>query len=742
MVATWLKRWPSMNLGGVPPQGTVVVDGDARHSEGVNPLADWPATETHISGSGEGSEHRIYVDINGHFTSQASLSNAIDVRLPAKGQIVLPPSLHASGLRYRLADARPPDLFPYHLLPASPPPAKHARAAGVLATWADGGAHTYALELKAAARLANIFINGGGSDAEFEALMRIIDSYGGDPDAANVNKFYGLVRKERMAKSALSDEAPGGLVAGLDGYLTNVGSGTSIEVVQVTDFTLTVKGRLTLPTEQIWIVDLHTSEGLLENQHLSSHITASTSALQRWLHGRGCALFSHSGDKLKGTYGSRLLALMKSQDYLELGVTDHYGWHPSLGQFITAEGVFDAAGVFGPFTTTHPNPRLQQASPVNYGDPTTESVALARKCLSRLLALQDRSTTRIIGAWLMMLLLRDQWQGTFPGLLVEAFAGTGKTTFFKIFSALAGVPQQGNNMTRASARDYSGGNANGFVWFDDVLIDEATSQLIRKIVTRGTETLKTNTPTGWVPSEVTLLSSVIVTDESVDWHRQKAFRDRFISLKFISRDDRASEMYELLEASLSTRGALLPLVLRVGGPLLAERWSTLSREARNRVSEVETMIAMGAEILAAVLDDPSWAVPSDQPPLAEDFDSASECVLRVFPTLWRDLGYPGAPGAVNGRTGVAIWYDASTLEFKIHGAKVADAWENRRSNVRQLKITDRRAIKRELDACGAPAGEQTWVGLGGSDGVNVRYRALPEKYSAIVRRIALDEDEL
>jgi hypothetical protein len=553
-----------------------------------------------------------------------------------------------------------------------------------------------------------------------------------------MQKKYGVWQAEQSKPERQTDEDRGWLIELSDatGYGTAIGSGDKIEVVTWSDFRVQAKGLIIQPDQQTWIVDFHRADGtVLENVKMDASIMSSTSRLLDFLMRRGMSLFPHAKDQ-RGSHGARLLKMLQSQKAPVLVSRDYYGWCEETQAFLINTGEVDVHGLRS-FTEAYPLDSLAKSCPVNYGfDADIEQV---RNWMSRCMALQDPTETAKMFSWMMMLMLREQWQGLLPGLLVEAFAGTGKTTFFKLFSALCGVPQDGENITFATARDMLSGHSSGFIWLDDVTTDGRMEQLVRKAITQGREVLKVREGSdGWKTDHKDLRGSVIISGEGVDFYRQKAYRDRFVNVEF-KRNPTVDAEALLREGLSAGAGTLLSEVLRH-----ADRLPALEEELRlgitSRDEQARATLRIGARILDAVMgtegvytalvDD--WCVGGA---VAADLGQASEGVLHVFPTIWADLSYPTS-GGENGIV-MALWYDAEDEMFWINSKKVTDRWNQQRNvNDRQRQLTTQNALNKELDACEATGSKSKRIG----DTV-VKYRALPKRYSDMVKRIATEHAE-
>ena len=118
----WYERWPRANLavvtGGI--SGIVVVDIDPRHG-GVQSLAAMEARhgalpETVESVTGGGGRHVYFAHPGREVRNRVGLAPGIDMRGDG-GCIIVPPSVHPSGKRYRWKPGHAPGRFELAPLP-------------------------------------------------------------------------------------------------------------------------------------------------------------------------------------------------------------------------------------------------------------------------------------------------------------------------------------------------------------------------------------------------------------------------------------------------------------------------------------------------------------------------------------------------------------------------------------------------------------------------------------------------
>jgi hypothetical protein len=112
-VRGWFRRWPEANLGVVTGaiSGLVVLDVDPRHGGDQSLRAlerehgALPKTLEAISGGG--GRHVYFAHPGGDVRNRVGIAPGIDLRGDA-GCIVVPPSIHPSGRRYRWKAGRGP----------------------------------------------------------------------------------------------------------------------------------------------------------------------------------------------------------------------------------------------------------------------------------------------------------------------------------------------------------------------------------------------------------------------------------------------------------------------------------------------------------------------------------------------------------------------------------------------------------------------------------------------------------
>jgi hypothetical protein len=115
-VREWWRRWPDANVA-TRCDGLLVLDVDG--APGEQSLRDLqrrcgPLPASRVAQTGKG-RHLIYAAptlVIGNSTAGLGRPPGIDVRGGTRGYVVAPPSMHASGRRYRWLDERPPAPLP------------------------------------------------------------------------------------------------------------------------------------------------------------------------------------------------------------------------------------------------------------------------------------------------------------------------------------------------------------------------------------------------------------------------------------------------------------------------------------------------------------------------------------------------------------------------------------------------------------------------------------------------------
>lgn len=112
-IRAWFERWPDANVGVVTGKvsGLLVLDVDPGHGGGGSLAAleaeHGPLPDTVESITGGGGRHCYFAHPGGAVPNRVAVLPGLDVRGDG-GTIVMPPSMHPSGRRYRWAPGRSP----------------------------------------------------------------------------------------------------------------------------------------------------------------------------------------------------------------------------------------------------------------------------------------------------------------------------------------------------------------------------------------------------------------------------------------------------------------------------------------------------------------------------------------------------------------------------------------------------------------------------------------------------------
>ena len=738
VIRSWWGQYPSANIASTLPAGQIAIDIDGPLDEGV----EFPPTWTHTTGKGE---HRIYDNNIEHPLSQSQgegrIWTNVDTRVSGVGYIVLPPSMHKSGTRYLIGSESPVIEFPTSMaINATKPKRKTAsKPSGdtdiiKLLTIDRGDA---SLGDDAMAKVAGYYARFiPDKDTWFATISAINMSLASPLDELAMNKKKNIFDKhhdsikESIAK-AEDDAARGWLYEmGETGYSTPIDTKGSVEYVPFSDFRVSCKGIIIADDAVTYVVDFFRDGELIrEGEKLHASTLSSTAQLRTWLMNRGMNLHANNADK-RSHPGTRLAALMRSQNPPVMISRDYYGWCDEVSAFIIDEGQVTAEGL-QPFSNVYPMDALKTGSPVRYL--WEADLNQARDWLSRVLDLQPARESAKIGAWAMMLLLRGQWEGILPGLSIDAFAGTGKTTYFKLFGKLIGSTNEGESQTLPSARDQLSGNNSGFIWLDDVEIDARMQALLRQAVTQ--QKMKKMAVDGasgaWTTEEKPLRGSVVISGEGSELARQKAVRDRFITVNFEVNPTADAEKLKREHIERAS-GVILQEVLKCA-PMLAELES-LREGVTSRDKQGQTTLRIGARILDAVLGTGSkWTEEIDAwfngEAVADDQGNASENILHVFPRIWLGNSEPKTPGI--GEIINPIWFNESDRCFYINTARCDAAWKAHR-DARMQVLTSQSGMVKELKACKAEGVKVRTRTDNQGENKLVSYLKLPMNYSKMI----------
>ena len=126
-IGQWWTRWPAAMIGGLVPDGLVVLDIDPRNGGSDTALVDTfghlPDTLSVWSGRNDGGCHLYYRIPDGLTITSRRLPRGVDLRQGGKAYCILPPSLHpATGQPYTWGNECSPAWLPATALRVLVPP--------------------------------------------------------------------------------------------------------------------------------------------------------------------------------------------------------------------------------------------------------------------------------------------------------------------------------------------------------------------------------------------------------------------------------------------------------------------------------------------------------------------------------------------------------------------------------------------------------------------------------------------
>lgn len=510
-----------------------------------------------------------------------------------------------------------------------------------------------------------------------------------------------------------------------------------------------------------WVVDFICRDGTVKrDREITSDILSNNSALKKWVMGNGGLLrYNNPSNTDKGDAGTRIQALLMSQNPPMCEIVGHLGWHEKTKLFV-ADGGTIRPGISSvdPFTRVRPTKFAVEHSRSQYG--TRVGCKEAVEVFREILTFHDETAATMVGAWAVMAVLRGHLNAqVFPTLKIDGVAESGKSKFLQqVFSAV-GSSGTGGGWTKATARTALGANSSGIVWFDDCdSLAGDIQELLRQAATGGDAANRDVYDLSKL--QVTKFrASAAISSEGLGtfFNAQKANRDRTVAVHFPDPKDRKSKndpnrpQWDDVTALWIDKyqgdftqiaGSLVAAILALA-PMLTELKGL--NKTSSRRSQTDSLMLMGARTLARLTGDDfhierveNWIRAQ------EDLGNASVIVLQVIPTLWRANMFPKVTVNASGRKAnpglmVPVFWEPDDGEpedsdrgtFWVSTTLMADAWRDRRDrDARTESLTNEDAIKSELTNIGCTGnGIPKRMGAAGRP----RYRQVPARYSNIIR---------
>lgn len=502
-----------------------------------------------------------------------------------------------------------------------------------------------------------------------------------------------------------------------------------------------------------WVVDFICKDGSVKtDREITSDILSNNAALKRWVMGNGGLLrYNNPTNTDKGDAGTRLQALLMSQDPPRCEIVDYLGWNERLGVFVADQGTLQPGiSAVDPYTRIRPTKFAIEHSRSRYGVKVgcKEAIEVFREVLT----FHDETAASVVGSWAVMAVLRGHLNAqVFPTLKVDGTAESGKSKFLQQVLSLVGSTGTGGGWTKATARTALGTNSSGIVWFDDC--DGLTGdiqELLRQAATGGDATNRDVSDLSKL--QITKFrASAVISSEGLGtfFNSQKANRDRMVTVHFPDPKGRKSRhnpdrpQWDDVVALWVDRwggdytqlaGSLVSAILELA-PMLSQLKGL--NKTSSRRSQTDSLMIMGSMILARLTGDDfhidriqSWI--DNQ----EDLGNASVIVLQVIPTLWRQHMWPKNSQDPSGKwinpgAPVPVFLDGSTDTFWVNVTRMADQWAERKDrNERMDSLTNEAAINSELTNIGCKGnGVAKRMGASGRP----RYREIPAQYSQLIK---------
>jgi hypothetical protein len=314
-------------------------------------------------------------------------------------------------------------------------------------------------------------------------------------------------------------------------------------------------------SECTWVVEVHHKSGRTRRSYLDHAILADARKLIAW--GTANRLALTPPDRPLGgktPSGTRIMLYLESQNPPVYTTVDQVGYHPDLNLFITEDGVIHPwkgeADASAPY---RPSPELSHSGDALYSfgfqtgdwgneelDSRTVALNEVGGVLREIMTFHDESPVAVAASWMAMNLIQSlviQHASLFPALAVEAPSGSGKTSgalgmLMQLLTGSLAGPSQG---TIPDVRQKLAATRSGFVHLDDLDDPKAVYEMLRLSTADGTKNLR-SVRSGFQSSQgAKLTGGIMITGEYLGLDRQKALRDRTLSLELSDPSKRKSQ---------------------------------------------------------------------------------------------------------------------------------------------------------------------------------------------------------
>lgn len=510
-----------------------------------------------------------------------------------------------------------------------------------------------------------------------------------------------------------------------------------------------------------YMVDV-TREGGSTVQDVVRPAVLSTRA-DAWLGGFGMSVMVPPVGKIdvagKASTGSRLIRFFESQNPPRFRVVQCLGWNHEYQVFLTNTGVI--LGVPGEaelsrFDGVRPDPAIveNELVSVRYGFDATEDEAI--KVLREVMHFHYEEFTAVFASFCVASVLKGQMEpltNVWPYPIVEAPSGSSKSHgFIPMIQQLIGRRGKAGTFTKAAARDALGAHRCLPEWIDDPDDLNNVKELLRLCASEGTAKRKGGID--FRKNIVTeLVSTPVITAESVGLLDQKAYMDRAISLTLRNPQSRMSRHHDgkpqiddiddlraKYDGDLSClAGHVVSLILQRRSLVTAEKFREYRAGHPGRHADKLAILQMGAMILVDILGpEYQWIWDNVQAWIeAQDYDpNANRLTRRLIPDALTLLGVHDTPKHWEGnapspvlvkkdRAGqIAIWVNTRHLAL----------WWYAHTKGRIEERTDTEdALNQQADALGMKGNRAGELGI---DYIKANYQTLEGKRTnAVYRRL-------
>jgi hypothetical protein len=486
-------------------------------------------------------------------------------------------------------------------------------------------------------------------------------------------------------------------------------------------------------------------------------------AADRWLGGFGMSVMTPPVGKVdvagRAGTGNRLIRFFEAQEPPRFRVVQCLGWNHEYQVFLTNTGVI--LGVPGEaelskFDGVRPNPEIAENDlvSVRYGFEASEDEAIA--VLKEVMRFHYEEFTAVFASFCVASVLKGQMEpltNVWPYPIVEAPSGSSKSHgFIPMIQQLIGRRGKAGTFTKAAARDALGAHRCLPEWIDDPDDLNNVKELLRLCASEGTSKRKGGID--FRKNIVTeLVSTPIITAESVGLLDQKAYMDRAIALTLRNPQTRMSlhdpskpqiddidDLRSKYGGDLSClAGHVVSLILQRRSLVTAERFRQYRAGHPGRHADKLAILKMGAFVLADILGpDFQWVVDNVEAWIAEqEYDpNANRLTRRLIPDAITLLGVHDVPKHWEGNapSPVLVRKDKDGNEAIWVNTRHLALWWYAHTKGRIEERTDTEdALTQQADALGMKgrkAGEQ------GVDFIKVNYQSIEgRRTNAIYRRL-------